>query len=56
MMGHHFGVPGNARLQRAIINAALRFIEEADGSGAIRDLPYTWNEARRGAYSGECAP
>jgi len=53
MMGHHFGVPGNAGLQRAIIMAALRFVAEARHSGEIRDLPYTWNLARRGAYTGE---
>ncbi len=53
MMGHHFGVPGNAALQTAIIMAALRFAGEARVSGEIRDLPYTWNLARRGAYTGE---
>ncbi len=51
MMGHHFGVPGNASLQRSIILEALRFVGEASESGAIRDLPYTWNAARRGAYA-----
>lgn len=50
MMGHHFGVPGNAALQRAIVRQALEFIAEATVSGEIRDLPYTWNEARRGSY------
>ncbi len=50
MMGHHFGVPGNGTLQRAIVRAALEFIAEARVSGEIRDLPYTWNDARRGAY------
>ncbi|MBC5800457.1 MAG: hypothetical protein GIX03_07505 [Candidatus Eremiobacteraeota bacterium] len=53
MMGHHFGVPGNAELQKTIILAALRLVAEARRSGEIRDLPYTWNLARRGAYTGE---
>jgi len=51
MMGHHFGVPNNAKLQRAIVQAALRFVTDAAYSGAICDLPYTWNDARRGAYT-----
>jgi hypothetical protein len=41
MMGHHFGVPGNAALQRAIIVAALEFVFEATVSDALRELPYT---------------
>jgi len=51
MMGHHFGVPDNAKLQRAIVQAALGFVRDAPHSGAILDLPYTWNDARRGAYT-----
>jgi hypothetical protein len=50
MMGHQFGVPKNASLQRAIILAALNLLVHAKQSGAIVDLPYTWNDARRGAY------
>ncbi|MFN2461448.1 MAG: hypothetical protein ABR591_12285 [Candidatus Velthaea sp.] len=50
MMGHHFGVPGNAALQSAIVRAALEFVADARRSGEIRELPYTWNAARRGAY------
>ncbi len=56
MMGHHFGVPGNAALQTAIVMAALRFAAEARYSGEIRDLPYTWNLARRGAYAADACP
>jgi hypothetical protein len=50
MMGHHFGVPGNASLSRTIVEAALRFAYEAKISGEIQTLPYAWNEARRGEY------
>ncbi len=53
MMGHHFGVPGNTALQTAIVMAALHFVAEARDSGEIRDLPYNWNLARRGAYTAE---
>jgi hypothetical protein len=45
-MGHHFGVPFHTALQRRIILEALRFVEEAEASGEIRDLDVTWAEAR----------
>lgn len=51
MMGHLFGVPGNVALQTAIIRSALRLVVEARESGEICDLPYTWKDARRGAYA-----
>ncbi len=45
-MGHHFGVPFHAELQRRIIVEALGRIEEVEVSGDIYDLPITWAQAR----------
>ena len=47
MMGHHFGVPFHAALQRRIILECLDHLVTAERSGAIRDLPLTWAQARR---------
>ena len=47
MMGHHFGVPHHAALQRHVIMECLDLLATAEHSGAIRDLPLTWAEARR---------
>ena len=47
LMGHHFGVPHHAALQRRIIMECLDQLTTARESGAIRDLPLTWAEARR---------
>ncbi len=46
-MGHHFGVPFHADLQRRIIVEALARIEDVETSGDIQDLPITWAQARR---------
>lgn len=45
-MGHHFGVPFHAQLQRRIIMEALTRVEQAQVSGEIYDLPLTWAQAR----------
>ncbi|HEV8158781.1 MAG TPA: hypothetical protein VGP58_07115 [Pyrinomonadaceae bacterium] len=47
MMGHHFGVPFHAELQRRIILEALDFLTAAKASGEIKMLPITWAQARR---------
>jgi hypothetical protein len=47
MMGHHFGVPFHAELQRRIILEALDFLTTAKASGEIKMLPITWAQARR---------
>ena len=47
MMGHHFGVPHHAALQRRIILECLDLVTTAEHSGVIRDLPLTWADARR---------
>ena len=46
-MGHHFGVPFHAALQRRIVLDALGLLETATESGTIVDLPLTWAQARR---------
>ncbi len=47
IMGHHFGVPFHAELQRRIILDALDFLTAAKASGAVKMLPITWAQARR---------
>ncbi len=47
MMGHHFGVPFHAELQRRIIKEALTHLVEAERSGEVRKIPVTWAGARR---------
>lgn len=47
MMGHLFGVPFHAALQRKIIEAALSRIEKADTSGDVYFFPKTWAQARK---------
>jgi hypothetical protein len=47
MMGHHFGVPFHAELQRRIILEALDFLTTAKASGEIKMLPLKWAQARR---------
>lgn len=47
VMGHHFGVPHHAALQRRIIMECLDLVTTAEHSGVIRDLPLTWAQARR---------
>ena len=47
MMGHHFGVPFHAEMQRRIITEALDFLRTAKASGEIKMLPISWAQARR---------
>ena len=47
MMGHHFGVPYHAELQRRIIAAALELLVTVENSGEIVRLPVTWSQARQ---------
>ncbi len=46
MMGHLFGVPFHAELQRKIILEALELIEKAETSGDIHYFSMTWARAR----------
>jgi hypothetical protein len=46
-MGHHFGTPFHAELQRRIIMAAFGLVETATSSPMIVDLDVTWAQARR---------
>ena len=46
-MGHHFGVPFHAAVQRQIILSALGLVSTAARSGAIVDLPLRWADVRR---------
>ncbi len=47
MMGHHFGVPFHAELQKLIIREALSQIIAAKESGDIHFFPMTWAKARQ---------
>ena len=47
IMGHHFGVPFHAELQRQIILEALDFLTAAKRSGEVKMPPITWAQARR---------
>jgi hypothetical protein len=47
MMGHLFGVPFHAKLQRELILSALSLIQTAEASGEVFFFPKTWAEARR---------
>ncbi len=46
-MGHHFGVPFHAQLQREIVTAALSRLENAKYSGDVFVFPKTWAEIRK---------
>jgi hypothetical protein len=46
-MGHHFGVPFHAAVQRQILLSALDLISTATRSGEIVDLPLRWADVRR---------
>jgi hypothetical protein len=48
-MGHHFGVPFHAALQRRIVLAALHLLESVEISGTIVTLPIKWADVRREA-------
>ena len=47
MMGHHFGVPFHAELQKKIIREALGRIELTQESGDIHLFSMTWAAARK---------
>lgn len=47
MMGHLFGVPFHAELQKRIIREALSRVEQAETSGDIHFFPMTWAKARK---------
>jgi hypothetical protein len=46
-MGHHFGVPHHAQVQRQIIDSALELVTTATDSGTIVELPLRWADVRR---------
>ena len=46
-MGHHFGVPFHAALQRRVILECLDHLVHARQSGEIRTMPVTWAAARK---------
>ena len=48
-MGHHFGVPFHAVLQRKVVMEALQLVQSAEVSGTIATLPIKWAEVRREA-------
>lgn len=41
-LGRLLGEPGHPERQRAVIDAALRLLENADGPGEFVGLPYRW--------------
>ncbi|HEX6923266.1 MAG TPA: hypothetical protein VF149_05540 [Bacillales bacterium] len=47
MMGHHFGVPHHKTLQCNIITKALDHLVNAEKSGEVKHLPYTWAQVRK---------
>ena len=55
MMGHHFGVPFHAELQKRIIREALGRIDAAMNSGDIHYFPMTWAKARKEGKEKELA-
>ena len=48
-MGHHFGVPFHAALQRKVVMEALQLLETVATSGTIMTLPIKWADVRREA-------
>jgi len=48
-LGHHFGVPFHADLQRRVLLEALHLLETAQVSGTIRDIHMKWADVRREA-------
>lgn len=48
-MGHHFGVPYHAQMQRRVIFAALALLKCATVSGTIEKLAIPWLQVRREA-------
>jgi len=48
-MGHHFGVPFHADLQRRVLFEAFDLLLSAQVSGTIRDVPIKWADVRRHA-------
>ncbi|MEO6326618.1 MAG: hypothetical protein ABIT01_05185 [Thermoanaerobaculia bacterium] len=48
-MGHHFGAPFHAGLQRRVLETALELLESTRESGEIAELRIPWGEVRRQA-------
>ena len=46
-MGHHFGVPFHATLQKKVVMEALGLLESVSASGTIVTLPIKWADVRR---------
>lgn len=46
-MGHHFGAPFHAEVQRRVILTALDSVKTIEQSGTIVELPIPWAEVRR---------
>jgi hypothetical protein len=46
-MGHHFGVPFHAEIQRKVILTALDAVQTIEQSGTIIELAIPWAEVRR---------
>jgi hypothetical protein len=38
------GVPGDSEGQRAVLRAALAVLEDAEGPGTVKTLPFAWPE------------
>ncbi len=43
-MGQPLGAPGDADGQRAVLKAALRFLEQASTPGEVVRMPFDWPE------------
>ncbi len=46
MMGHQFGPPFHAAVQKRILQEMLNLLTTANESPTIYDLPITWSEVR----------
>jgi len=46
-MGHHFGAPFHAEIQRSVILTALNAVQIIEQSGVIVELSIPWAEVRR---------
>jgi len=46
-MGHHFGAPFHADIQRRVILTALDAVQTIEQSGTILELSIPWAEVRR---------
>ena len=45
-LGNPAGRPQDPENQRNVLRAGLKLLEEAERSGIIVDLPYTWSDSR----------